>query len=56
MDLRTPFAADKLDAAVGRRYRDAVLSRGAEKPAPELVRDFLGRESNANAFYDYLRK
>lgn len=56
MDLRTPFAADKLDAAVGKRYRDAVLSRGAEKPAPELVRDFLGRDSNANAFYDYLRK
>ena len=56
MDLRTPFAADKLDAAVGRRYRNAVLSRGAEKPAPALVRDFLGRDSNANAFYNYLRK
>jgi len=56
MDLRTAFAADKLSAEVGRRYRDQVLGQGAQKPAPELVKDFLGRESNSQAFFDYLKK
>lgn len=56
MDLRTAFAADKLDAKAGRRYRDQVLGQGAQKPAPELVKDFLGRESNSQAFFEYLKK
>jgi thimet oligopeptidase len=56
MDLRTAFAADKLDANVGKRYRDEVLGQGAQKPAPELVKDFLGRESNSQAFFEYLKK
>ncbi len=56
MDLRTAFAADKLGADVGKRYRDKVLGQGAQKPAPELVKDFLGRESNSQAFFDYLKK
>ena len=56
MDLRTAFAADKLSADVGKRYREQVLGQGAQKPAPELVKDFLGRESNSQAFFDYLRK
>ena len=56
MDLRTAFEADKLDAAVGKRYREQVLGQGAQKPAPELVKDFLGRESNSQAFFEYLKK
>ncbi|MCE4554447.1 M3 family metallopeptidase [Roseateles cellulosilyticus] len=56
MDLRTAFAADKLDPVVGKRYRDTVLGQGAQKPAPELVKDFLGRESNSEAFFEYLKK
>lgn len=56
MDLRTAFAADKLSPEVGQRYRSAVLAQGSQKPAPELVRDFLKRDSNAKAFFDYLRK
>ncbi|PTT89718.1 peptidase, partial [Pelomonas sp. HMWF004] len=56
MDLRTAFAADKLNAEVGKRYRDLVLGQGAQKPAPELVKDFLGRESNSQAFFEYLKK
>jgi thimet oligopeptidase len=55
-DLCTAFAADRLDPVVGRRYRDAVLAPGAQQPAPELVKAFLGRESNAQAFFDELRK
>jgi thimet oligopeptidase len=56
MDLRTAFEKDKLGADVGRRYRDQVLGQGAQKPAPELVKDFLGRDSNSQAFFDYLKK
>ena len=56
MDLRTAFAADKLDPAVGQRYRERVLGQGAQKPAPELVKEFLGRETNSQAFFEYLKK
>jgi len=56
MDLRTAFSADKLSPEVGKRYRELVLGQGAQKPAPALVKDFLGRESNSQAFFDYLKK
>lgn len=56
MDLRTAFAADRLDPVVGMRYRSTVLSQGSQKPPAELVRDFLGRETNAKAFFDDLKK
>jgi thimet oligopeptidase len=55
-DLRTAFAANKLDATVGRRYRDTILARGGEKPPQQLVRDFLGRESNSKAFFEDLKR
>ncbi len=55
-DLRTAFAANKLDAAVGQRYRRTVLARGGERAPQELLREFLGRESNAEAFYQYLKR
>ncbi len=56
MDLRTAFAADKLDPAVGLRYRETVLANGGQRPPEELVKEFLGRESNSKAFFDYLRQ
>jgi len=56
MDLRTAFEPDKLDPKVGRRYRDIVLGNGGQRPPQELVREFLGREPNAKAFYDYLKQ
>ena len=56
MDLRTAFAADKLDAAVGRRYRNIVLANGSQRAPADLVREFLGREFNAKAFFDDLKK
>ncbi|MBT9503266.1 MAG: Zn-dependent oligopeptidase [Burkholderiaceae bacterium] len=56
MDLRTEFKADKLGTAVGQRYRNVVLGNGGQRPAPELVSEFLKRESNSKAFYDYLKK
>jgi thimet oligopeptidase len=55
-DLRTAFARNKLDAAVGRRYRDTILANGAQKPPQELVRDFLGRASTSQAFFEDLKQ
>jgi thimet oligopeptidase len=55
-DLRTAFAVDKLDAAVGRRYRNTVLANGGQRPPGTLVREFLGRETNANAFFEDLQR
>ena len=56
MDLRTAFAANRLDPAVGRRYRDSVLAPGGQRPPQALVRDFLGRDFNAKAFFDDLKR
>jgi len=56
MDLRTAFAADRLDPTVGKRYRDKVLSQGGQRPPEQLVRDFLGREMSPKAFFDDLKK
>ncbi len=56
MDLRTAFEANHLDPVVGARYRKEVLSQGGQHPPRELVKNFLGRETNAKAFYDYLKK
>ncbi len=37
-------------AAVGREYRTGILELGGTKDAEELIRNFLGREPNADAF------
>lgn len=56
LDLRTAFGANRLDPAVGARYRQRVLGQGSQQPPARLLRDFLGRETNAKAFYDDLKK
>ncbi len=53
-DLRTAFEANKLDAAVGKRYRSVVLGNGGQRPPQDLVREFLGRPTDAKAFYKEL--
>jgi thimet oligopeptidase len=50
-DLLTPFrAAGLLDRGVAGRYRRMVLEPAGEKPAAQLVRDFLGRPFNIEAY------
>ena len=56
-DLLTGFDKGNLSAAGGaRRYRDAIFAPGSSKPAATLVRDFLGRPFNANAWEDWLNR
>ena len=52
-DLYSAFAADPLDAAVGRRYREGVLARGGRRTGA-LVAGFLGRAPSNAAFFDWL--
>lgn len=55
-DLRTAFSGHRLDPVVGQRYRSTVLGQGSQRPPADLVRDFLGRDSNARAFFDDLKR
>ena len=55
-DLRTAFGADRLSAAIGQRYRDTILANGGQLPPQELVRSFLGRDSNNQAFFTELKR
>lgn len=41
---------DLLGGPTGMRYRQTVLAPGATRPAAQLVRDFLGREPNLDAY------
>ena len=50
-DMYTRFAAaGPLDAATGADYRRKVLERGGSVDGSEMVREFLGREPNSDAF------
>ena len=56
LDLRTAFNGDRLDPVVGMRYRQKVIGQGSQHPPKELVRDFLGRETNSKAFFEWLKR
>ena len=54
-DLRTAFAHNRLDAKVGKRYRDSLLANGGQTAPADLLRQFLGRPSNSQAFFKALK-
>ncbi|MEO8218318.1 MAG: M3 family metallopeptidase [Acidobacteriota bacterium] len=51
LDLLTAFDRGLMDAGTGRRFREEILSRGGERPARELVEQFLGRPVRSEAFF-----
>jgi thimet oligopeptidase len=51
LDMLSTYGANVMNPQVGRRYRETILSRGAEVPAAQMVRDFMGREPNTEAFF-----
>ncbi|KAH9891674.1 Metalloprotease [Cubamyces lactineus] len=48
------FKEDPLDPARGRRYREKILLPGSSKDEMDMLRDFLGREPNSEAFVKQL--
>ena len=54
-DIFTRFSqAGLLDAKVAQDYREKILAPGGTKDAAQLVQDFLGRESNLQAYRKWL--
>ena len=54
-DMFTQFPSDNLtNAQVGMRYRQTILEQGNMKEASELLRNFLGRDPNSDAFFKKL--
>jgi thimet oligopeptidase len=51
LDMLSPFENDMLDPKVGARFRDDVLSQGGQVEERDMVRKFLGREPNSQAFF-----
>ncbi|HEY3625309.1 MAG TPA: M3 family metallopeptidase [Terracidiphilus sp.] len=48
--------ADLLGGEAGARYRKTVLEQGGSKPGREMVRDFLGRDEEFQAFTKWLNE
>ena len=48
--------ADLLGCDAGARYRTAVLEQGGSKPGRQMVRDFLGRDEEFEAFAKWLNE
>jgi thimet oligopeptidase len=54
-DMFTRFSSEGvLNAKVGAEYRQVVLEKGNMQDALELLREFLGREPNSDAFFKKL--
>ncbi|HUG55629.1 MAG TPA: M3 family metallopeptidase [Candidatus Limnocylindrales bacterium] len=53
-DLHTAFANGLMDTVQARRYRDLILAPGGTKHAADLIRDFLGRPFDFEAFRRWL--
>jgi thimet oligopeptidase len=51
LDMLSAFGSNIMNPEVGRRFRATVLANGGQVPAKELVRQFLGREPNSEAFF-----
>ena len=46
----TAFKANPMNGKEGRRYRHTVLERGGSREEMSLLKEFLGREPNQDAF------
>lgn len=51
LDMRSAFGKQLMNTDVGMRFRKTILENGSQIPEMELVRRFLGREPNSDAFF-----
>jgi thimet oligopeptidase len=45
-----------MNSTIAKKYRDLVLARGGSKPADSMVKEFLGRDFNYDAWKSWLEK
>ena len=55
LDMLSGLGSDLMSPAAGRRYLQSVLSRGGERKGLDMVKSFLGREPNSEAFFKEVR-
>jgi thimet oligopeptidase len=51
LDMLAAFGDNLMNPEVGQRFRATILANGGQVPAKDLVRQFLGREPNSEAFF-----
>lgn len=56
IDLFSFFKANPLDKKLGKRLRDEILSKGGSLDGMEVLKNFMDREPNPNAFIEWLRE
>jgi len=52
LDMLSAYGKNLMNHAVGRRFRELILSNGGQRPAAEMVREFLGRDPSPKAFFE----
>jgi thimet oligopeptidase len=52
MDMLAKFGDTLMNKELGAKYRNTVLSQGSQKTGEQMVKDFLGREADSQAFFD----
>ena len=50
LDMLSPYGDSIMNPKVGRRFRESVLAHGGERPAAQMVEEFLGRKPSNAAF------
>jgi thimet oligopeptidase len=55
-DLRTAFLSQKINPEVASRYRQDILSQGGQVLPKTMMKNFLSREFNSDAFFKSLQK
>ena len=52
LDMLSVYGKNLMNPTVGRRFRELILARGGQRPAGEMVREFLGRDPSPKAFFE----
>lgn len=51
LDMLSAYGNNVMDVKQGKRYRELILENGGQRPAMELVEEFIGRKPNSDAFF-----
>ena len=51
LDMLSPYGDNIMNPKAGRRFRETVLAHGGDRPAAQMVEEFLGRKPSNAAFF-----